>query len=76
MLESIECLTYPDVVSHLDGTSGRSASGKIGEHLGSCPKCRTVLITMRALIEDATAEEITLLDRIESQFPRLRKLPS
>jgi hypothetical protein len=60
MPEAIACLTYPDVIRHLDATSE--------DHICSCPKCCMVLQTMEALIQDATPEESTLLDQIESRF--------
>jgi hypothetical protein len=59
MLQALDCLTYPDVVRHLDGTSARSVC--------SCSKCSAVVKTMRALIQEPSVEETMLLDQIETR---------
>ena len=67
MSNESECLTYPDLVCCLDGTSGRCAPEYVEEHVYSCIKCRAVLKTMQELIlDEATPEEMIVLDKLDN----------
>ena len=64
------CLTYPDLVCCLDGTSG-SRTPDYAAHMYSCGKCRDIFITFENFIlAEPTLEETFVLDRIEYEYFR------
>jgi len=66
------CLTYPDLVCCLDGTSGTRAPG-YAAHMYSCAKCRDIFVTFeKFILEETTAEEIRILDRLDGKYEYFR----
>jgi predicted anti-sigma-YlaC factor YlaD len=62
-----ECLTYPDLLSCLDGTPGRCPQQYLEEHLYCCVKCRALFETMKEfIVDEPTPEELIVLDCLET----------
>ena len=66
-----ECLTYPDLLSCLDGTPGRCPAEYFKEHLYWCVKCRARFETIKEfIVDEPTREELLILDNLENNSPR------
>jgi hypothetical protein len=64
-----ECLTYPDLLSCLDGTPGRCPAEYFEEHLYWCVKCRVLFQTMKEfIVDEPTPEELLVLDGLENNL--------